>query len=306
MKIEHLRMYPFSTTLMGVLKGVLDYYGIKTSDALAFGGSGHAFLINIHEQICPSGPYCWNYDTFYELVQKLGVEMTDLGFFHAGSSPDEKSRVEGKLKEYLDGGLPCSFCNMENQVIYGYARDKFLLARPWPKPMEITPATLTMGAWEEFGKEVHVNFFVFKKLAKKDDATIIRDSLRYAVELFRNPEKHSQAHYGIGPRAYDNWARAVEAGHGSSHGNWWNATVWSECRKMASRYFLEISGKTKGDVRAQANELGRNYKQISELLEKIGSKEMAAAEKVRIVGELKQQELNAVRRIEEFLKVFNG
>jgi hypothetical protein len=303
MKLENLKMHPFNTTLMGVVKGVLDYYGIETSNAMAFGGSGHAFLINIHEQICPSGPYCWNYDTFYKLVQNLGVEMTDLGFFHAGSSPDDKSRIEGRLKEYLDRGLPCSFCNMENQIIYGYEEGKFLLARPWPKPMEITPASLTMGAWEEFGKEVHVNFFVFKKLAKKDDATIIRDSLRYAVELFRNPAKHSQAYYGIGPRAYDNWAKAVEAGLGSSHGNWWNAQVWSECRAMAADYFSEIAARNQGESAARAQELSRDYKEIVGLLAKAGNREMAALEKASIIRELKSREETAIGKVEQFVRL---
>ena len=46
---------------MGVVKGAMDYSGIKTSDARAFGGSGHAFLINVHRQLCPSGPHCWDY-----------------------------------------------------------------------------------------------------------------------------------------------------------------------------------------------------------------------------------------------------
>ena len=57
--IPNLKMYPFETTLMGVLKGVADYFDIAVSDAWLFGGSGHAFLINIHEQLCPSGPYVW-------------------------------------------------------------------------------------------------------------------------------------------------------------------------------------------------------------------------------------------------------
>jgi hypothetical protein len=32
---------------MGVLKGVADFYSIDISDEWLFGGSGHAFLINI-------------------------------------------------------------------------------------------------------------------------------------------------------------------------------------------------------------------------------------------------------------------
>ena len=36
--ISNLKMYPFETTLMGVLKGVADYFNIAISDAWLFGG----------------------------------------------------------------------------------------------------------------------------------------------------------------------------------------------------------------------------------------------------------------------------
>ena len=302
MKLENLQMHPFSTTMMGVLKGVLDYYGIEMSDALAFGGSGHAFLINIHEIICPSGPYCWKYDGFVKLARNLGLEMIDLGFFHAGNSPNEREKVERAIKEHLDQGRPCSLANMEHQMIPGYDDQKLFTAQPWPKCTDFPPATLTFGSWAELGKEVHINFFAFKKLAKKDDATIARDSLRHAIELFRNPEKYSQEHYGIGLRAYDNWAKAVEAGHGSSHGNWWNAQVWSECRAMAADYFAEGASKSKGDIAARSRELSQDYKEIADLLKRIGNKEMPAGEKVGIIHDLRAREEKAVRKIEEFVQ----
>ena len=58
MKIERLAMPRFNTTMMGVLKCALDYYKIDVDAPTVFVASGHAFLINIHQQLCPSGPYC--------------------------------------------------------------------------------------------------------------------------------------------------------------------------------------------------------------------------------------------------------
>ena len=29
--------------------------------------------------------------------------------------------------------------------------------------------------------------------------------------------------------------------HGATHGNWWNATVWGECRNFAGAYMAEIA-----------------------------------------------------------------
>ena len=40
-------------------------YGISRAPCEAFVLSGHAFLMNVHEELCPSGPYLWRYDRFF-------------------------------------------------------------------------------------------------------------------------------------------------------------------------------------------------------------------------------------------------
>jgi hypothetical protein len=300
MRLENLSQGRLNTTMMGVVKAVLDYYHLDSSEAWAFGGSGHAFLINIHEQICPSGPYCWKYDGFQKLLRNLGLEMTDLGFFHKGSTPEERAAVEQRLKQSLDTGIPCSLMNMENQVISGYDDKAFFTAQPWGDCCGgFPPATLTFGTWPEFKDETHVSFFTFGKLAPADDKTIVRESLRYALDLFRHPERHSFEHYGIGPSAYDNWARAVVE-HGSSHGNWWNGTVWSECRAMASGYFTEI-GQKFAPVAGQAREMGNAYREIADLLSRAADKEMEPAGKADLIADAKGRETGAVTQIESLL-----
>jgi len=286
---------------MGVVKAVLDYYHLDSTEAWAFGGSGHAFLINIHDQLCPSGPYCWKYDGFQRLLRNLGLEMTDVGFFDKNSKPEERAAVEQKLKQSLDSGNPCSLTNMEHQVISGYDDKAFFTAQPWGDCCNgFPPATLTFGTWPEFKDEIHVNFFTFKKLAPADDATVVRDSLGYALDLFRHPEQHNFERYGIGLNAYDNWTSAVAAGHGSSHGNWWNATVWSECRAMASGYFTEVGGKL-SKVAGQARELSTAYRGIADLLSRVSDKKMEPAGKTALLTELKEKEGQAVKQVESLL-----
>jgi len=300
MKLENLSQGRLNTTLMGVVKAVLDFYHIDSSEAWAFGGSGHAFLINIHEQICPSGPYCWNYDGFRKLLRNLGLEMSDLGFFHGESTPEERAAVELKLKQSLDAGIPCSLVNMEHQVISGYDDKAFFTAQPWGDCCGgFPPATLTFGTWPEFKDETHVNFFTFRKLAPADDRTTVRQSLGYALDLFQHPEKHSFEHYGIGPNAYDNWARAAVE-HGSSHGNWWNGTVWSECRAMASGYFAEIGQKFPAGA-GQAQELSKAYREIADLLSRAADKEMEPVGKAALLTEAKDKEARVITQVESLL-----
>ena len=305
MRIENLKQHPFNTTLLGVLQGVLDHYNIKLSPAMTFGGSGHAFLINIHDELCPSGPYCWNYDRFYELVRNLGLEMVDLGFFHAGSTPEERAAVENRLKGFLDQGLPCAVNNMENQLITGYDDKRFFATQPWPTFTDLTPATLTFGTWEELKDQLHVTFWTFRKLAAPDQATVIRAGLERAVAFFRSPEQFSRDRYGLGPKAYDNWAKAAEK-HGSSHGNWWDAMVWSECRAMAADFFSEIAARFPGPAAAPALNLSKAYQTISDLLARISDKKMDAKEKMNVIAELRTREEAAINQVDEFRGLFAG
>jgi hypothetical protein len=299
--IPNLKMHPFNTTLMGVLKGVADYFEKSVSDAWLFGGSGHAFLINIHEQLCPSGPYAWNYETFFKLVRNLGISMESLGFFTAESTLGERRKVEEALKDKIDAGNPCSLLNMENQLISGYDDAHFIVQQPWPKEdLPITPKTLTFQTWKELGKEIHISFFTFTKTKKADDETTIEKSLTYAVDIIRNPNKYELKNYHIGLEAYDAWIKAVTDGYGSSHGNWWNGTVWSECREMASKYFLEIAQKGQGRTLINAKELSR-YTKIAKFLNKASDKKLADNEKIKTLQEAKKSEESCINEIEKML-----
>jgi len=301
--IPNLKMYPFNTTLIGVLKGVFDYFRIPVSDPWLFGGSGHAFVINIHEELCPSGPYVWNYKTFFELVRKLGVEMKDLGFFHPKSAPDEIKEIEEILRRNIDENVPCSLLNLENQLVSGYNDTQFIVQQPWAK-VDFPPKTLTFQTWEELGKEFHVSFFSFAQTEATDERTIIRDSLSYAVDLAKNPARYRSEHYYIGLEAYDTWVKAVEAGHGPSHGNWWNGTVWWECREMASKYFSEIASKLQGEVSEIAMDLSKRYGDVATFLDKARNKELADAKKIKVILEAKKAEEACVNEIKEFLHTF--
>ena len=116
-KLENLKQPPLNTTMMGVLKGVSDYHGLNLSTPMIYGLSGHAFLINIHVELCPSGPYCWKREEAEPLIKNMGLKMTDLGFFGTNATKEARADVERKLREALDKGIPCSLLNRENQII---------------------------------------------------------------------------------------------------------------------------------------------------------------------------------------------
>ncbi|HPQ40264.1 MAG TPA: hypothetical protein PLV45_07800 [bacterium] len=298
MRLDTLNQPCFNTTLMGVLRGVMDYCGIPVSDAMIYGGTGHAFLMNIHRELCPSGPYCWNAGTLFERLHNFGIRFVDLGFFGPDSSPEQRGRVEAEIRSLLDQGVPCALLNLENQLIAGYTGDHFITLKPWPGH-DFPPGTLTFGSWVEFGEAVHCSFYAFRKAGEVNEAAIIRDSLRDALDLYRTPEHVSSEPYAGGLNAYDLWIQAVRDGHGKSHGNWWNAMVWGECRARAAAWMDELGVRLGAEFRDLTDPLGANYRMIAKNLEVVSNRELGENKKAEILLRTREIESRQIELLEQ-------
>lgn len=296
MQLERLAMAPFQTTLMGAVKGALDHYGLAVEAPLVFGLSGHAFLINIHEQLCPSGPYCWQAAPMLPLLRNLGLAVAWLGFFDAKSTPAERALLESRLREALDQGHVCSLLNLENQLIAGYDAEGFTTLQPWaPAKTDYPPARLTFGSWQELGQSVHISFFLFKKARPAARRRAVLASLDYAVDLYARPAVHCRPGYGIGPDAYAHWLAAAPE-HGSSHGNWWNATVWSECRKMAAAYWRSLPESCPAAA-GPAPDLAAVYDDLGDTLGALADRALPLPERLRLLTHARDCEAKAIPRI---------
>ena len=299
MKLEKLSQAPLNTTFMGVIRGVFNYYGIAASDSILFGASGHGFAINIHTELCPSGPYCWNNQPVMDLLQNLGVRMDSLGYFSAECSLEVRRHVEGLIRMHLEGGHPCSLMNLENQLIYGFDENGFLVAQPWPG-MDFPPKSLAFGTWHEMGDEIHVEFYSFMPTSRINLDSAIEQSLRYAVRVWRGPELQTSGPYGFGPDAYENWRNAIQAGFGTTHGNWWNGTVWSECRRYLAGYFQEVGLRL---VEPRLGEdLSKNFATIADLLAKVAEKDRATEDQIEKLHIAQATEETSIARIESYLR----
>jgi hypothetical protein len=301
MILENLKQPPNNSTLMGVIKGVSNYYDLKYSDAMIYGGSGHAFFINIHKDLCPSGPYLWNRGPFLNVLQNLGIEMVDQGFFWNESSKEERTRIEGILKTELDKKEPCALLNMEYQIISGYDETGFITAQPWAPNVDFPQKHLTFESWAEMNSEIHVNYFTFKHIKAKEEKEIIKQSLLYAVNVFQKPSEHTSEPFFTGEAAYDAWINAVNNGNANSHGCWWNGTVWCECRTNASQYFKEIAQKY-SSLQNQAETLSMKYELISDGLRKAADKNVEGSIKISTLKDVKTQEMECISLISEFLR----
>ena len=301
MRVDNLQQPPYDTSLMGVVKGALDHLGLKSSPAEAFVVSGHAFLINIHEELCPSGPYVWNIEPFMRLVGNLGLRMECLGTAMPASAPAEKAALEGRVREAMDDGAVCSLMNLDNQLLLGYDDEGFVAAQPWSAPAaDSTPARLTYGTWVEYQAGPPLTFFKFTP-GDAAPKSAVNDALAFALDVWANSETLAHDHYALGAAAYANWLGAIDAGDADEHGNWWNAVVWAECRERAGDYFQSVAASEfEGAIDRQgARLLAVDYRALSRLLYRASDKTASAAQKHQLVGKARDLEARCVDRIAE-------
>ncbi len=302
MIIKNLHQEPYNSTLLGTVKAAADFYSVTLSLEMLYGLTGHAFMINIHDQLCTSGPYCYKLDVFCSLLLNAGIEMTDCGFYHEGSTIEERKAVEDKIISHLKFNNPCSLVNMEYQMIYGYDETGFITAQPWS--IDFPPKHLTFNTWSEIQKEIHVNFFIFTKVKQEKDMNqMVKEALNSAVEMNTMSDKYTSKPYYTGTQAYDTFVKALKNGYGKGNGNRWNATVWGECRNMASGFFKELSGIFP-DMANELLELSHSYKLVGEGLVKISNASLPIELSIKVLEEIKVIEEQAVGKIKILIDKF--
>ena len=300
LRLHGLKQPPYNTTMMGVVTGALDYYSISRTPGEAFVLSGHAFLMNVHEELCPSGPYLWRYDRFFELLTNLGLAMQNAGALTPTADPARRAALEERLRGAIDAGVVCSLLNMEHQLLLGYDRGGFTLAQPWGPDCSMTPAQLSFGTWQEFRDDLPVEFFTLTTCPPRPESAV-SDAMDFALDLWRHPERYTEAPYAVGAGAYDTWLDALDGGHGGGVGNWWNALVWAECRARAADYLQDLSGEDAAEPFGDgaARWLASRYRSVSDLLNRAADKTASPVDKRRLIAEARAAEVSCIDRIRE-------
>jgi AraC-like DNA-binding protein len=131
MELKNLKQNDLCTTLMSCMKGASDFYDLDWTVPQLFGYSSHAFLINIHAELCPSSPYAWKHDRFWLGMRNLGVRKAETIDLRKGAAAAELAAAEKKLRDHLDAGKLAVFDFLEHQLISGYDTKGFIFLQPW-------------------------------------------------------------------------------------------------------------------------------------------------------------------------------
>ena len=268
-KLENCQWAPRWVSHLGCIKGCLDYLGVEVSAAWLYGGTGHAFAINLHEEVCPSGPTAWKTVKLFELGKNLGYRLDGVfGFKHQDNFAELQERAWAHVRQAIDQGRPCYGWELEIPefyVVYGYDDVGYYYSGPGcdegkgPKP------------WQELGDTgigVLELYSVWPGEAA-DDATTVKEALSFALEHAANPEEWVFEHYRAGLEGFDNWIGALQAGKASDMGMRYNTGVWAECRKYAVGFLEEARQRLAGRADGPLDEAIAHYGAVSENLAQV-------------------------------------
>ena len=290
---------PYDTSLLGVVVAALRHYRIARGPAEAFVLSGHAFAINIHTDLCPSAPYCWNYRPCLEMLRGIGLQMREIGTLMPTADAAEKRRLEARVRAALEQGTVCSLLNLDHQLVLGRDNGGFLLAQPWGPEPPSTPARLTFGTWPECQTGPPVEFVAFTP-CEPASPTPLENALAFAVDAWRRPAGMTEEPYGFGPEAYERWLAALESDDIDVHGNWWNASVWGECRAFAAEYFTtaaHVGGAAWLDA-ATARSLAERYASLATTLRGAADRTVSNAKRRDLIAEARDLDAGCMERLD--------
>jgi AraC-like DNA-binding protein len=250
MELKNLTQNDLCTTLMGCMKGASDYFDLDWTNAQLFGYSTHAFMINIHADLCPSSPYAWKKDHFWLAMRNLGIRKVDVVELKQGAPAAEFGLAEKKIRAHLDAGKLCVLDHLEHQLISGYDTKGFIFLQPWKGASKVELPSLSFGTWKE-GFE-RMEFMMFTLLEKDDlragENALLQSALTAAVRIRTAPDEFQCPGYKVGDGAWEAWMAGIDRGLGTSHGHWWAGMVWEECRRLGAEFFTELESTVPNDA----------------------------------------------------------
>ncbi len=267
--IDNLRWKPMWVSHLGCVKGCLDYLGLDVSIAWLFGATGHAFILNVHEVVCPSGPTAWNTEMIKKLGGNIGYSTEMIMAWKSDNDFKEKRKIAWeKTRMALDEGLPCYGWELdipEFYVVYGYDDVGYYFSGA------MCDSGKGPKAWDELGSSQIglVEMYIIKPSTPSDDKRMVKDALDFALEHSKNPRKWMYPMYKAGLDGYDLWIKALELGKADGMGMAFNSAVWSECRNFAVKFLEEAKERINNNLVSLFNDAIKNYEIVAQNLNKV-------------------------------------
>ncbi len=235
--LEGLEWKPAWISHLGCHLGCIDYLGLDISRAWVFGGTGHAFAINIHEVLCPSGPTAWKTDTVDRLAGNLGYIAEGVTGHKSHRDFEAKQKIAWALVTgCIDTDVPCYGWELqapEWYVVTGYDDDGYYYSGPGADESRMPLP------WDRLA-DTGIGWLSMRCVLPcmpSTDEEVLSEAIDFALDHAAGEYCHEN--YVAGPEAFDLWADALETGSADRFGQGYNGECWRECREMAVAFLRE-------------------------------------------------------------------
>ena len=265
-KLKNLKWSPMWVSHLGCVKGCLDFLGVEISDAWLYGGTGHAFIINVSKDSCPSGPTAWKTEMLFQQAPYLGYEIAGVfgSKYHQDLNGLQREAWDFARKT-IDEGLPVFAWEVEIPefyVVYGYDESGYYYSGPeaddgkGPK------------SWDELGDTGIglVELYSVKPVKAKPPIEVVKSSFEKVLKHANNPDDWIFENYASGLKGFDFWIEGLESGIANRFGMGYNAAVWFACRKNALIFLKEAKECLKGKSGVLFDKAAGHYQIVADRL----------------------------------------
>ena len=136
-KWDSLRWEPRWVSNLGCIKGCLDYLNRPVSHSWLYGATGHAFVLNICGDLCPSGPTDWDTSMFRKLGKNVGYVLEGVSGWRG---KEDLAQLQEEAWEFTKNALDKAIAHF---AIVSQNLDAVKQAYPFDPELNMDPILLT-------------------------------------------------------------------------------------------------------------------------------------------------------------------
>ncbi len=253
------------TSYIACLKAISDYFKLEHTTAWIFGCTGHAFILNISADMCPSGPTAFSDKPMAALCKNMGISLYGTIFDRHDPDFAKKQKEAWEMTRMaIDNDMPTIGWELgipEYNIIYGYDEENYLYYDVHGKPQA--------KKWDTLG---NTEIGVVSLFSANQEDTIadinktLKDAFTFALQFSKHKKEWTYPLYSNGIKGYDVWINALQSDNLNPFGLAYNTAVWSECRTMAHEFLKETAKKLETHM---LDNLIEHYDVVSWSLQKV-------------------------------------
>ncbi len=247
------------TTHLDCLEAATSYLGIDITPGWLYGGTGHAFVMSLGDDLCPSGPHCWNQGPMHRLARNLPFRIG--GVAGPRATPELSEQAWEHVRASIAQGHPCYGWHWEWVLITGHDDEGYFYSGM------VEPGK----DWRDFGAKAigFLELYSVQPEGPSADETTILDSLSFAIDYADNHADHTLGGYDGGLAAYDTWVAGLRDGKTDAHGLAYHTRIWLECRTFAADFLDEADARTGRRHAATLEPAARHYREVARALGRV-------------------------------------